>query len=301
MKNRNAISRFFTSFHNDMTMPGTLPRDIFLIVQGSLVQAAGYTIFLIPNKIIPGGLYGIGTVLYHLFSLPVGTVVFFMNLPLILWGIRVLGNRFGIRTIVGIVLTSAFTDIIIYLFGIPKLTDDLMVQAIIGGVLVGYGVSLIFKTGATTGGVEIVAQILTTSFGFSPGRSILAMNVCIIAAGVFFLGDMTMVIYSVVAVYAISKVMDASLEGVSFYKGVIVVSDKHEEIRERVEDHIGRGVYTLLGNGSGAGQVLFTALTRREVVFLKEHVMAVDSNALVIVFNAQEFAGNNVIPEKKGQ
>lgn len=301
MKSRRGILRFFESFRNDMTMPGTLPRDIILIVQGALIQAVGYTVFLIPNKIIPGGLYGIGTVLYHLFAFPVGTAVFIMNLPLVLWGIRVLGNRFGIRTVAGIVLTSAFTDIIIYLFGVPKLTDDLMVQAIIGGVLVGYGVSLIFKTGATTGGVEIVAQILTARFRLSPGRSILAMNVCIIAIGVFVLGDVAMVIYSVVAVYAISKVMDASLEGVSFYKGVIVVSEKHEQIRKQVETHIGRGIYTLRGEGGGAGQVLFTALTRREVIFLREHVMAIDAKAQVIVFNAQEFFGSNIITREKGE
>lgn len=264
------------------------------MLQGALIQAIGYTLFLIPNKIIPGGLYGIATVTYHLFSLPVGTAVLLMNLPLVVWGVRVLGPRFGIRTIAGIVLTSAFTDIIIYFFGIPKLTDDLMVQAIVGGVLVGYGVAQIFKTGATTGGVEIVAQILNRRVQFSAGRSILAMNVVIIAAGVLALGDVSMVIYSVISVYAISKVMDASLEGVSFYKGIFVVSEKHDEIREQVEGQIRRGVYSLAEVNEGEGQVLFTALTRREVAFLKEYIKSIDEKAVIVVFNAQEFSGNNM-------
>ncbi len=268
-----------------------------LILQGSLIQAIGFTVFLIPNKIIPGGLYGIGTVLYHLWSIPVGTSVLIMNIPLLLWGIRTLGPRFGIRTIAGIVLTSAFTDSILYIFGTPKLTNDLMVQSLIGGILVGYGVSLIFKTGATTGGVEIVGQIINTKLKYAVGKAIFFMNITIIAGGVFVLGDISMVIYSMVSVYAISKMMDASLEGVSFYKGIIIVSDKHKEIREQVQKSIKRDVYYVNNEKDNRKRLLFTALSRREVAFLKEYVKSIDENASVIIFNAQEYMGINIIDD----
>jgi uncharacterized membrane-anchored protein YitT (DUF2179 family) len=291
------IPTLLHSFKNELTMTNTRLKDSLLIIQGALIQAAGYTIFLIPNKIIPGGLYGIGTVLYHLWAVPVGTAVLVMNVPLLIWGIRTLGARFGIRTVAGIILTAAFTDIIIYLFGIPTLTDDLMVQAIIGGILVGYGVSLIFKTGATTGGVEIVGQILNTKYKLSIGRSILLMNVVIITAGVFFLGDPSMVIYSIVSVYAISKMMDASLEGVSYYKGLIIVSKKHEEIKERVLQAIRRDIYYINEGDVSNNRLLFTALSRREAAFLKEYVKSIDEEASVIIFNAQEYIGTGMVNE----
>ncbi len=297
MKIISIVREGLRSFRNELTTPETLLRDSVTIVQGALIQAAGYTLFLIPNKIIPGGLYGIGTVLYHLWGVPVGTSVLVMNVPLLVLGTRLLGPRFGIRTVAAIFLTAAFTDAIIYLFGVPNLTDDLMLQSVIGGIIVGYGTSRIFKTGATTGGVDIVGQIANARFKLSIGRIIFFVNVTIIGIGVIALGDPSMVIYSVVSVFAISKVLDASLEGVSFYKGLIIISEKHNLVREQVTRVIQREIYTMNGQDNGR-EMLFTALTRRETTFLKDFVKAIDPGAVVLVFNAQEFIGTTLLKRR---
>ncbi len=298
MKIVSKIKEILSLFHNELTTPETLLRDSVTIVQGALIQAAGYTLFLIPNKIIPGGLYGIGTVLYHLWGVPVGTSVLVMNVPLLVLGVTVLGPRFGIRTVAAIVLTSAFTDVIIFLFGVPNLTDDLMLQAVIGGIIVGYGTALIFKTGATTGGMDIVGQIASAKFRLSIGRTILFFNVAIIGIGVFVLGEFSMVIYSVISVFAISKMIDASLEGVSFYKGLIIVTSKPDQVRDRVHEVIRREIYAMSKPEGGDEKMLFIALTRRETTFLKDFVKSIDENAVVLVFNAQEFLGTTLLEKR---
>ena len=140
-------------------------------------------------------------------------------------------------------------------------------------------------------------QIINTKLKYAVGKAIFFMNITIIAGGVFVLGDISMVIYSMVSVYAISKMMDASLEGVSFYKGIIIVSDKHKEIREQVQKSIKRDVYYVNNEKDNRKRLLFTALSRREVAFLKEYVKSIDENASVIIFNAQEYMGINIIDD----
>ncbi len=289
-----SIPRTFRFFRNELTIPDSVFKDSILILQGSLIQAIGYTVFLIPNKIIPGGLYGVGTVLLHLWSIPVGTAVFLMNVPLLLWGIKALGARFGMRTVASIILTSAFTDIIYFLFESPNLTDDLMVQAIIGGILVGYGVSSVFKTGATTGGVEIVGQIFNRKLKLSIGRTILFINVGIIGTGVLFLGDLSMVIYSVVSVFAISKMMDASLEGISYYKLLIIASEKHELIYDQVHSTIKKEIHYVYDSSNYKKKLMLTTLSRRETTFLKEYVKSIDEKARVVIVNAQEVMNTRI-------
>jgi len=265
-----------------------------LILQGSLISAAGYAVFLIPNRIVPGGLYGIGTVLYHMFSMPVGTVVFVMNIPLIIWGMKVLGPRFGAKTIVGITLTSVFTDMIIYVLKIPVLSDDPFISSIIGGFLVGYGVSLIFKTMGTTGGVEIVAQILQAKFRLSVGRSILFMNGTIVCAGAFVFRDINLLIYSGISIFMISKMIDVVLEGVSYYKGVFILSEKYEEIKQSITGDLNRNL-AMLGEGGmfndSERRIIFTAVNRRELAFLRDYINRIDGDAFVMVFNSQEVMG----------
>jgi len=269
-------------------------KNYFLILQGSVIQSIGYTLFLVPNKIVPGGLYGVATILYHRYHLPVGTMVFVMNIPLIIWGIRVLGPRFGAKTIVGIVLTSFSTDLIIYAIGIPELSGDLLVQSIIGGILVGYGVALIFKTMATTGGVEIAAQIFNSWYKISVGKSILFMNSAVILAGVVLFRDLNMAIYSAVSVYAISKVMDVSLEGMSYYKGILILSERYDDIKDKIRTDMQRGFLLLDGKGlfdDRERRIIISALTRRELAFLKEYLKSLDEDIFFVVFNAHEIVG----------
>lgn len=273
----------------------------YLIFQGSVIQAAGYALFLIPHKIVPGGLYGISTVTYHLWGFPAGLSVIVMNIPLLAWGIYVLGPRFGFRTVMAIIMASVTTDIFIYFSGIGTITNDLFVSSLVGGAMVGFGVSHIFRAMATTGGVEIVGQVLYTRYKWPVGQTIMVINVCIIALGTLMFRNLKIALYSGIAIYTISKVMDMILEGISYYKGVMVISNHYTEILNRIEQSVRTGAL-LLDAHSFAGdqdkQIIITAVNRRELAFLKEIITTTDPEAYMMIFNSQEvYRGNQLTQE----
>ncbi|HQO49955.1 MAG TPA: YitT family protein, partial [Bacteroidales bacterium] len=129
-----------------------------LIVIGSFILAAGFVLFITPYKIVPGGVYGIAIVMHYLFDLPVGMTALTMDIPLTIIGIRVLGPRFGYKTVVGFMLTAIFVDGITMFYGTePLVPDEPLLSSIYGGVMLGIGLGLIFKSKATSGGTDIVA------------------------------------------------------------------------------------------------------------------------------------------------
>jgi len=148
-------------------------KNYFLIVIGAFIMASGYVFFITPFKIVPGGVFGISIVIHYLtkgiFSfapdgLPVGIMGLIMNIPLTIIGIRILGPRFGVKTIIGYILASAFIDIQTYFWGDePLAKDDPLLSAIFGAVLIGFGLGLIFKAKATSGGSDVIAMILRST------------------------------------------------------------------------------------------------------------------------------------------
>ncbi len=140
-----------------------------LIIIGSFIMAAGYVFFITPHRIVPGGVYGISIVIHYLtegifkfapVGLPVGLMGLIMNIPLTIIGIRVLGPRFGIKTILGFFLTAGFIDLQTLIWGtLPLVEGDVLLSCIFGGVLIGFGLGLIFRSRATSGGSDIIAMI----------------------------------------------------------------------------------------------------------------------------------------------
>ncbi len=274
-------------------------KNYFLILQGALIAAMGYTFFLIPHKVIPGGLFGLATIAYHLFGIPAGTLVVVVNIPLIFLGVKILGPRFGTKTVVGTIMLSAVTDAMIYIWNGKPLSDDLLVSVMVGGFLVGSGIALIFKAKATTGGTDIVAQMLQKWFRIPVGKSLLFINGAVITVGALAMqhGEkeaLTIAIYSVIGSFVTSKVLDVALEGYSYLKGVFIISDEYEEIKKRILVDIKRGGTLFIGQGmynDREKKIIFSAVNRREISLLKSFVKDIDPDAFIIVFNTQEVFG----------
>ncbi|HNS17738.1 MAG TPA: YitT family protein [Bacteroidales bacterium] len=275
-----------------------------LITLGAFILAAGFVFFITPYKIVPGGVYGIAIVVHHLtkgiFSffpngLPVGAVGLVLNIPLTIIGIRILGPRFGVKTVVGFVLTSAFIDLITWYWGdAPLVTDDALLSSIFGGVLIGLGLGLVFKSKATSGGSDIIAMILAKHTRLPLGQLMIYVDSVIVLVGLIAFGDWRIPLYSWIVIFITGKVIDVVIEGISYDKTLFIISEKHQEIRTKILADLNRGGTLIEGKGMynyDDRKIIFTVVNRRELAILEDYIHTVDPNAFLAVINANEILG----------
>ncbi len=279
--------------------------DYAFIIVGSFILATGFVYFITPHRIVPGGVYGIAIVVHYLtkgiFSFwpdgfPIGIFGLILNVPLTYAGIKILGPRFGIKTVVGFILTSVFIDGITYLrpVGDAALVEDILLSCIFGGVLIGFGLGLIFKSRATSGGSDIVAMIIAKYTNIQLGRLMIYVDSVIVLLGLLAFKDWHIPLYSWVVIYITGKAIDLTIEGSNFNKALLIVSEKHEEIKEKILVDLERGGTYLLGKGmytDGNKQIIYTVVSRREVAILEEFIGGIDPNAFITVMDAREILG----------
>jgi len=275
-----------------------------LIVIGSFILAAGFVFFINPYHIVPGGVYGIGIVVHYLVpKIPVGTFGLLMNIPLTLLGIRLLGPRFGIKTVVGMVLASVFMDTLTafvgedpatMMGGSVDLSKDVLLSCIFGGVLIGFGLGLIFKSKATSGGSDIIAMILAKYTRLPLGQLMIYVDSTIVILGLVVFGDWKIPLYSWIVIFVTGKVIDIVLQGVNYDKTLFIISDKFEDIRNKIINDLKRGGTYIPGKGmyNGAEKtIIFTVVNRIEQSVLEEYIHQIDPHAFVTVLEANEILG----------
>ena len=266
-----------------------------MIVLGAFIMAAGFVLFITPYKIVPGGVYGIAIILHHLYGFPVGLTALCMDIPIVIIGTKVLGPRFGVKTVLGFVLTAAFVDGITYLYGEqPLVNDNALLSSIYGGVLIGLGLGLIFKARATSGGSDVVAMIISRYTRQPLGQLIIIVDSVIVLAGLFSFGDWNIPLYSLITIYITGRVIDLVLQGMTYHKSLFIISDRHQEIRDKIINDLNRGGTYLKGQGMYAGQdktIIFTNVNRRELSILQEYIHQIDPKAFLTVTNASEVLG----------
>ncbi|MDP4281211.1 MAG: YitT family protein [Bacteroidota bacterium] len=266
-----------------------------LIVIGSFILATGFVFFITPYKIVPGGVYGISIVLHYIFNTPVGAVALSFDIPLTIIGIKVLGPRFGVKTVVGFSLTAIFTDLLTYLWGFePLVKGDALLSSIFGGVLIGFGLGLIFRSKATSGGSDIIAMILHKYTKLNLGMLMIYVDSTIVMLGLVIFRDWKIPLYSWIVIYITGKVIDVVMNGVNYDKSLFIISDKHEEIRDKIINNLKRGGTYIDGKGMYNMQdrrIIFTVVSRRELALLEEYVQQIDPKAFLTVLDATEILG----------
>jgi uncharacterized membrane-anchored protein YitT (DUF2179 family) len=279
-----------------------------LITIGSFILAAGFVYFISPHRIVPGGVYGIGIVFHYvskgMFSFapegfPIGLFGLILNIPLTLIGVRILGPKFGIKTVVGFVLTSAFMDGLTYFQGNTPLVDEVLLSCIFGGVLVGFGLGLIFKSRATSGGSDIIAMIIAKYTGYPLGQLLIVVDSVIVLLGLIVFQDWKIPLYSWIVIYITGRVIDVTIQGIHYDKAVLIISDHHEEIRRKIIHDLDRGGTILKGNGLFNYQektVIYTVVNRRELEVLKDYIRDIDPQAFFTVLDASEIIGQGFKP-----
>jgi uncharacterized membrane-anchored protein YitT (DUF2179 family) len=266
-----------------------------LITVGAFIMAAGYVLFVSPYKFVPGGVYGIGIILYHLLGFPVGLTGLALNIPLMIIGVKYLGPRFGVKTVVGFFVVSGFIDGLAFLTGNEPLEGiEPLLASIFGGVLIGLGLGLIFKAKATSGGSSIIAMLITKYTRIPIGQSLMIIDAIIVLLGLAAFGDWTIPLYSLIIIFITGKVIDVVLEGFSYEKTLFIISDKYEEIAEKILKDLNRGGTFIEGKGmfkKDEKKIIFVNVTRREVAILQDFIIQVDPNAFVTVIEASEILG----------
>lgn len=280
--------------------------DYFIVNLGSMITAAGIAFFLTPAKIAPGGVSGLAIIINSIWGTSVGVTMLFLNVPIFLIGLKIFGKAYGFKTFMGTVLLSVYVDLINYLFPhIDTLIDfakggNLFLATIYGGLLVGLGVGMIMKFGGSTGGTDILAQIINKYLKLSMGYSMIAVDFIIVSIAALVFG-FEKALYAIITLYAIGVVINKVFEGVSYSKIVYIISDKYEEIRDIIITELDstgngldiEGLYT-----SKDRKMIMTVMRNKKIHDLREHIKAVDPEAFVIISEVYEVLGEGFTPIK---
>ena len=278
--------------------------DYGMITIGSFIMAVGYVYFITPHKIVPGGVYGLGIIVHYLSKgmalwpdgFPIGLFNLLVNIPLTYLGMKMLGPRFGVKTIYGFVSSSVFMDGITLMreVGDAPLVQDVLLSCIFGGVLTGIGLGLIFKAKATSGGSDIVAMIITKYTRIPIGQMLIWVDTAIVFIALAAFKEWQIPLYSILVIYITGRAVDLLLDGANYNKALIIISDEHEKIREKIVFDLERGGTYLKGVGmftNAEKSVIFTVVNRREVAILEEQIAAIDPHAFITVMDANEILG----------
>ena len=260
------------------------------IALGSLIGAVAYPMFLVPNHIAPGGLTGLATVLNYLLQVPVGMTSLVLNIPLFIIGYRSMGRVFALRSLIATIIFSVLIDLI----PLPALTHEPFLGALFGGVLLGAGLGLILRGGATTGGSDIVARMVHSRFQhISVGAILFFIDCCVVAMAGFFI-EVEYALYAFISLYASSKLIDVVMDGLTREKACYVISSQHELVKKELMEQLDRGVTVLTAEGGYSGEkrpVLLCVLSAQEVGRLKAIVRGADERAFVFISDAHEVLG----------
>ena len=261
------------------------------IILGALIGGAAYPLFMTPNKIAPGGITGIATILNHLFQWPVGTVTLILNVPLFLISYRAMGRIFAFRSLVATLFFTLFIDVL----PLQPMTTDPLLGALYGGVMLGAGLGLIMRGGATTGGSDMVARMVNKRFQFiSTGSFLFAIDFAVVVSAGFLIGA-TEALYSLICIFLSARVMDTIIIGFSSNKACFIISSRWQEISDRIMRDMDRGVTQLTARGAYTGAerpTLLCVIGRSEIMALKRILREEDEKAFVIIVEAHEAIGD---------
>lgn len=279
-------------------------RDYTFILLGGLIQAVSLRLFLVPANLASGGVTGISQLINYYTGWPIGLMVFIGNVPLFMLGWRFLGGRrFALRTAVAIVSYSIFTDYLLLIPFFPRngITDDLLLNALYGAIVSGFGYGLVYRARGTSGGSDVLARILNYYRGVSMTQSYLIVDTAVILAAGFVFG-WKQALYAIITLYVSGLVAETTLEGAGTARTAMIVTSKAQLVSNRVLEDLQRGVTMLTGTGAYTGEarpVLYCVVTRAEVATLKAIVNEIDPDAFMVIGVAHEALGEGFKPLMK--
>lgn len=271
--------------------------DIGFLFAGGLLFGVAYNMFLVPGEIYIGGSGGIATALNVLYGLPTGTMIFLINVPLMLLFMRFYGLRASVKGIIGILVSSVFVDVtaLLNLFPPAFKVEDSLLNAIFGGIVIGVALGLMFTRGYTTGGSDLAALLIKLKFGKLPtAKLILAIDAAVVVFAAVITRSYVSILYSFLAIFMSSNALEMVTGGFDKTRIAYIFSEKYEKIADALTNDLERGVTLLDGMGwytKDSKKVIFCVVKKNEIYSLKTLVRAIDPAAFMILGEATETIG----------
>lgn len=266
--------------------------DMIYLTLGCAIMAIGTAVFLLPNQLSTGGFTGIATIFYYLFHFSMGTVILALNIPFFILAFFKIGKKLVIKSIIGTSLLSLFIDLF---EKIPTLTNDRLLACIYGGIFIGFGLALVLKANASTGGTDLITYIARAYKPYMKTSNIIVVvDVIIIGLNVIFFKKVEIGLYSAISIYLMGKMIDIVFEGINFTKMVYIISQKYEEISKEIDKQLQRGSTGIYAKGMYTNtdkMMLMCVGARNEVARMKQIATQIDPKAFIIISNARETWG----------
>lgn len=285
---------FFHRNKNIIAKRNSLVKRILEFLLGCFVVAISYNLFIAPNKLVPGGVGGIAIIVNGLTNIDNAITIFILNIFLLLLSFILLGKEKTRASILGSMLFPIFVwlteDINVWL---QIDNSKILLSAISGGILFGLGAGLIFRAGFTTGGTDIINQIISKYFKITIGRSMLLSDGLIVLLSSYFFGINHM-LYSILVLYIISIISDRIILGISDSKMFLIVTDKDEEVKDYIINKLGHTVTIFKGKGGykkEKDEVLMAILPTKDYYLLRDGIKKIDKEAFFIITDTYEVFG----------
>lgn len=261
-----------------------------IIILGAALYACSVVIFTAPNNIAPGGLTGIATLINYIFSIPIGTFILLMNVPLLFIGYKRMGKDYFIKTIVATAAVSVLIDL--FSLFLPAYKGNMILASVFGGLLNGSGIALIFSRGGSSGGTDILASLINRKFPqFSIGYLIMFCDALIVIISAFVYNSIEAGLYAVISIFVSSKLIDRIIYDTSADNGklMLIITEKYTEIIPLLLNNVSRGVTVLDAFGGYSGnskKLLLCAVRSNEVYKVNNIVKSLDFSSFIIVTTA---------------
>ena len=260
--------------------------NLALVILGSVIMGVSYSLFLIPHHFVPGGVSGIAMIINYFTRLPLGSLIMVLNIPVFFVGIRIMGRKYGLRSLLGMVISSLLIDFFYEVLKLKSATDNAILAAIYGGFMLGVGLGLVFRGRASTGGSDILGQILNRWTGVSVGIGIMLIDFFVISASGLAFRKLEAPLYGYIVLVISTKVIDMILEGWNYTKLVIITSNKTGEIQDFILNTLDRSGTALKSRSlylNREGETIITVIHRKQLADLKQYVKSIDPDAFVII------------------
>ena len=270
---------------------------LFLNFAGSYVYAVGIQVFTKPHHIAPGGITGLATIINYLWGLPIGVMVFLINVPLLILAAIYVTRVFAVRTTLSILIFSLCTDLLVtWMPEYPSSSDVApLLASLFGGVLMGLGNALVYMSRSTTGGTAIISVLLQRKFPHLSMAKLLSLaNFSIVIVAIFAYKNIDAAIFAIIAIYVSGIAMDDVIYGFNTKRLLFIISDKSDEIEDRILHNIHRGVTILKGEGAYGHKkknVIFCVVNKAQFFKVKEEALAIDSRAFIVGCQADDVMG----------
>ena len=269
-------------------------KNALLILVGCAVMGLAYALFLIPHHFVPGGVSGIAIIANYFAGLPVGALIIVLNVPIFLLGLRTMGKKYVLNSLAGMVISSVFIDLFDKVLKLRPATDNAVLAAIYGGVMLGVGLGIVFRGRASTGGSDIIGMIVSKHTGISLGFGIMIADFVIISASGLAFGNLEAPLYGYLVLFLSTKVIDMILEGWSYSKLVIITSSRTQEIADFILRGLDRSGTALRSRSlylNREGEIILTVIHRKQLADLRNFIKKTDPEAFVVINDTYDVLG----------